>query len=89
MRIKRSKKLILKKGSKIVPKIKYYKLVLKTPQKEALKSVEKYIYTILNYKVGRNILVNRFKYLNNKINYSWLNDSYNTFKVKCKQLLLQ
>ena len=89
MRIKRSKKLILKKGSKIVPKIKYYKLVLKTPQKEALKSVEKYIYTILNYKVGRNILVNRFKYLNNKINYSWLNDSFNTFKVKCKHLLLQ
>ena len=47
------------------------------------------IYSISNYKVGRNILVNRFKYLNNKINYSWLNDSFNTFKINCKHLLLQ
>ena len=27
--------------------------------------------------------------LNNKIKYTWFNDSFNTFKVKCKQLLLQ
>ena len=45
-------------------------------------------FNISNYKVGRNLMVNRFKILNNKIDYSWLNDSYNTFKVKCKQLLL-
>ena len=40
------------------------------------------------YKVGRNLLVNRFLNLNNKIKYTWFNDSFNTFKVKCKQLLL-
>ena len=44
------------------------------------------IYNISNYKVGRNLL---FKSLNNKIDYSWFNESLNTFKVKCKKLLLQ
>ena len=42
------------------------------------------VFNISTYKVGRNLLVNRFKSLNNKINFSWFNDSYNTFKVKCK-----
>ena len=41
-----------------------------------------------NYKVGRNLLVNRFKSLSNKIDYSWFNDSFESFKVKCKNLLL-
>ena len=45
-------------------------------------------YNISNYKVGRNLLVNRFKILNNKIDYSWFNVSFETFKIKCKQLLL-
>ena len=47
------------------------------------------IYNISNYKVGRNLLCNRFKQLNNKIDYSWFNESLDTFKVKCKKLLLQ
>ena len=42
------------------------------------------IYTVSKYKVGRNLLVNRFK----KIPYTWFNDAFNTFKVKCKQLQL-
>ena len=46
------------------------------------------IYKQSNYKVGNNLMVNRLTNLNNKIPYSWLNDSFNTFKVKCKQLLL-
>ena len=46
------------------------------------------IYKQSNYKVGNNLMVNRLANLNNKIPYSWLNDSFNTFKVKCKQLLL-
>ena len=46
------------------------------------------IFNRSNYKVGRNLLVNRFKNLSNKINYSWLNESFNSFKVKCKKLLL-
>ena len=41
------------------------------------------------YKVGQNQLVNRFHNLNNKICYSWFNDSFDTFKVKCKKLFLQ
>ena len=38
-------------------------------------------FNIFNYKVGRNLLVNRFKVLNNKIDYFWFNESFNTFKV--------
>ena len=41
-----------------------------------------------NYKVGRNIIVNRLQALNNKIDYSWFNVSYESFKVICKNLLL-
>ena len=47
------------------------------------------IYNISNYKVGQNIMVNRFKALKNKIELLWLNESLNAFKLKCKQLLLQ
>ena len=46
------------------------------------------IFNNSNDKVGRNLLVNRFKNLSNKISYSWLNESLDTFKVKCKKLLL-
>ena len=46
------------------------------------------VFKQLNYKVGNNLMVNRLINLNNKIPYSWLNESLNTFKVKCKQLLL-
>ena len=41
-----------------------------------------------NYNVGRNLLVNRFQSLNNKIDYSWFNDSFESSKIKCKNLLL-
>ena len=34
--------------------------------------------------IGRNTLVNRFKCLNNTIEYDWLNLSLDTFKVRCK-----
>ena len=46
------------------------------------------IFNVSNYKVGRNLMTNRFRTLNNKINYSWLNDSYESFKIKCKSTLL-
>ena len=46
------------------------------------------IYNESNYKVGQNLLVNRFKTLNNKINYSWFHESFESFKVKCKNLFL-
>ena len=47
------------------------------------------IFNISNYKVGQNLMVNRFKSLNNKIEYTWLNESLTAFKLKCKNLLLQ
>ena len=45
-------------------------------------------YNIENYKVGKNLLCNRFKQLNNKIDYHWFNESLNSYKIKCKKLLL-
>ena len=41
------------------------------------------------YDVGKNILLDRFCDLNNKIDKEWLNQSLNTFKIKCKALFLQ
>ena len=46
------------------------------------------IFNSSNYKVGENLLVNRFKTLSNKIPLSWLNESINSFKIKCKNLFL-
>ena len=39
-------------------------------------------------KIGKNILMNRMGVLNNEINYSWLNLSLTTFKLKCKEIFL-
>ena len=39
-------------------------------------------------KVGLNALANRFAYINGKIELGWLNLSYETFKVKCKNLFI-
>ena len=41
-----------------------------------------------NFRVGNNILSNRFILLNGKIELSWLNDSYNNYKIKCKSKFL-
>ena len=41
-----------------------------------------------NYKVGKNIVTNRFTVLNNKIPCTWLNLELNSFKIKMKELLL-
>ena len=38
--------------------------------------------------IGLNALANRLFILNNKIPLEWLNLSYNSFKVKCKESLL-
>ena len=40
------------------------------------------------YKVGNNLLVNRFSCINKKITLSMLNLSIETYKVKCKALFL-
>ena len=41
-----------------------------------------------NYSVGNNILLNRLCILNNEIPKLMTNDSYDTFKVKCKKQFL-
>ena len=41
-----------------------------------------HVFNVANYKVGQNLIVNRFKTLNNKIPYSWLNESLDSFSVK-------
>ena len=40
------------------------------------------------YKIGMNLLVNRFSALNNTIDLSWLNLSLTSFKIKCKAMIL-
>ena len=47
------------------------------------------VFNVSNYKVGQNLMVNRFKTINNKIEYSWFNESLNAFKLKCKTIFLQ
>ena len=47
------------------------------------------IISMSHYKVGQNLLVNRFKALNNTIDLLWLNESLNAFKLRCKKLFLQ
>ena len=37
-------------------------------------------------RVGNNIMINRMSILNNKIQLNWLNLSYESFKLKCKEL---
>ena len=41
-----------------------------------------------SYKIGNNILGNRFVHLNGKIKFNWLNESTNTFKINCKRKFL-
>ena len=42
-----------------------------------------------NFNSGKNILLNRLANLKDKIEKSWLDQSMNTYKIKCKQLFLQ
>ena len=41
------------------------------------------------YKVGLNLLSNRFTVINNEIPLEWLNNSKPSFKIKCKKLFLE
>ena len=43
---------------------------------------------VSNYKIGKNQMVNRFCVLNNQIDLNWLNLSFNSYKIKCKELYL-
>ena len=39
---------------------------------------------VSNLRIGRNTTMNRLNCINNKIDYSWLNKSIDTFKIYCK-----
>ena len=39
-----------------------------------------------NYKIGKNILSNRFKILNGKIPFQMLNKCYESYKIECKRI---
>ena len=41
-----------------------------------------------NYKIGLNLICNRFHSLNGRIDYSWMNESYESFKIRCKKMFL-
>ena len=41
-----------------------------------------------SYKVGNNLLCNRFPIINGKIEYGWTQESFDTYKIKCKKLFL-
>ena len=41
-----------------------------------------------SYKIGNNILANRFTILNGKIKFDWLNLPFNSYKLKCKEVFL-
>ena len=46
-------------------------------------------YNTSSYRIGNNIISNRFTILNGKIKLSWLNDSYESYKIKCKENFLK
>ena len=39
-------------------------------------------------RVGKNRLINRLTKTNNNIEFAWLNQSYESYKIKCKKMLL-
>ena len=41
-----------------------------------------------SFKIGNNILANRFTILNGKIKFDWLNLPFNSYKLKCKEAFL-
>ena len=41
-----------------------------------------------NYKIGCNNICNRLHIINNKIQYNWVTESFDSFKLKCKGVFL-
>lgn len=47
------------------------------------------VFSTSNYKVGQNLTSNRFVVINGILNLDWLNESFDTYKVKCKDKFLK
>ena len=43
---------------------------------------------LANLIIGKNNIVNRLISINNRIDYGWLNQLFDSFKVKCKLTVL-
>ena len=41
------------------------------------------------FKVGKNLIENRLTLLNNTINYQMLNQTYESYKITCKNLFIK
>ena len=46
------------------------------------------ISNVSNFKIGMNLIVNRFSSISNLIEHNWLNLSLNAYIIKCKSLFL-
>ena len=46
------------------------------------------LFDVSSKKIGRNLLSNRLTLFNNQIEYDWLNKSWNSYKLICKNLFL-
>ena len=69
------------------PETEFVQLNFQLNQNQRLNHVN--FFSRQNYETGKNILLNRLAHLNGKIEKTWLELSYDSFKVKCKQLFLQ
>ena len=47
------------------------------------------VFNTSRFKIGGNIMVNRFHILNGKILFEWLNLSLESFKIRCKELFFK
>ena len=41
-----------------------------------------------NYKVGLNLMCNRFHNINNRVKYEWMEGGFESYKIKCKNMFL-
>ena len=47
------------------------------------------LFDVSSIKIRKNILSNRMTLFNNQIEYDWLNKSWNSYKLICKNLILK
>ena len=53
------------------------------------KNLKLNVYSTARFKIGKNISINRFSHVFNKIELNWLNLAINSFTNKCKTEFLE
>ena len=61
---------------------------LNFPQNFNKRNIHVQINDVSNLRIGRNILMNRLNCINNKIDYSWMNKTIDSYKILCKLTFL-